>query len=338
MGPAAQNFNGSATLESHSNCNSDGQQDCVSSGSYFAATACNANAQDSCYLNSANSYDAADLTNLSAGSIKRGITIAGTTGNFPSSTSPLPRYSDSGATTNTSGGEETDLTTFITQLTTDGTFEYWDSSGIRRTGSGDSDITNTNVADSVQFENLSITGSFATSTCNTTVQGTCEADSACRWIGSACEINPFNIKSGVTIAGTVGTTKTNCRNRVNSSLYNYDGSTDSIPTTSTTAGSTIDWWDTIDNYNNNSNLLPTFQPPSWNTDNLCGKELWSDITADGACDSAADDCLMKDNVTGLTWSEGYPVTGVASAATTAAWNAAIDHCNDLTFGGITAGN
>ena len=128
-------------------------------------------------------------------------------------------------------------------------------------------------------------------------------------------------------------TKTNCRNRVNSSVYNSD----TMPpgTSGTTAGSTVDWWDTIDSMNNYDSSIPTAQPTDWSTENLCGKELWSDNTADGSCDSAADDCMIKDNVTGLTWSESHPVTGQAASMIFIDWSQAIQHCRDLNFGGET---
>lgn len=119
---------------------------------------CSSNGQDNCYVNSSSSYDAANFTNLSVGRVKRGINIAGVTGQYPSSAYPLERYSDSGATTNTTGSDETDLTSFATQLVNNASFEYWDSSGIRRTGSGDADILSSNVLAGVAFENLSMTG------------------------------------------------------------------------------------------------------------------------------------------------------------------------------------
>ena len=45
-----------------------------------------------------------------AAELKRSIQVAGVTGNFPSSASPLPRYSDASSVA-TSGSDETDLTT-----------------------------------------------------------------------------------------------------------------------------------------------------------------------------------------------------------------------------------
>lgn len=125
---------------------------------------CSANGQDNCYVNSTSSFDAADLSNLSASNIKRGESIAGVTGNFPSASNPLPRYIDSGSTTTTTGSDETDLTNLSTQLVSSGSFEFWDSSGVRRLGSGDTDIIASNVVSGVVFENISLTGSATAST------------------------------------------------------------------------------------------------------------------------------------------------------------------------------
>ena len=65
----------------------------VSAGDSGSVADCSSNGEDDCYLNS-NSFDAADLTNLSAGNIKSGVTIAGTAGDYPSSSYPLPSASD----------------------------------------------------------------------------------------------------------------------------------------------------------------------------------------------------------------------------------------------------
>ena len=141
-------------------CASNGSQNCVATGNYYAAAVCGANGADACYLSPEKPYDAADLTNLRTDHVKRGITIAGITGNFPSSAAPLPRYSDSGGSTSTTGADVVDLTLFSTQLTTDAPFEFWDSNGQRYTGSGDSDIIASNVRGGISFENLSITGAI----------------------------------------------------------------------------------------------------------------------------------------------------------------------------------
>ena len=43
---------------------------------------------------------------------------------------------------------------------------------------------------------------------------------------------------------------------------------------------------------------------------------------------------MRDDVSGLTWSEGFPVALSASTNGTATWAQAVDRCDKLSFGGI----
>ncbi|MBC7530208.1 MAG: DUF1566 domain-containing protein [Oligoflexus sp.] len=97
---------------------------------------------------------------------------------------------------------------------------------------------------------------------------------------------------------------------------------------------TLHWWDTIDDYNNNL-VYPTSLVASWSSDTDCNYSNWQDLTADGACDTAADNCIMKDKISGLTWSESHPVAAAAAATTTLSWQKAIQHCNNLSFGGFT---
>ncbi|MBC7533967.1 MAG: DUF1566 domain-containing protein [Oligoflexus sp.] len=97
---------------------------------------------------------------------------------------------------------------------------------------------------------------------------------------------------------------------------------------------TIHWWDTIDDYNNNL-VYPTSLVAGWSSNTDCDYSNWQDLTADGTCDTAADNCIMKDKISGLTWSESYPVAGAAAASTALSWHKAIQHCNDLSFGGFT---
>ena len=281
---------------------------------------CSANGQDGCFLDSGNSYDAADLTNLSVGNIKSGVTIAGQTGQYPSATYPLP-----GA----SGTLDLDSATFDAKMQSATGFEYWTSDGSRQTGAGDSDITASNVVTGVTI--FGVSGSVPQAQCNAGTEGPCEADTACRWTGSTCEINPWHIRTGITIAGQAGEIKANCRNRADGAIFDAD----SMPpgTLGTTAGSTIHWWDTIDYFRNDSDSLPQTLPSGWSSEHMCGKELFSDQTADGACDSDADDCMIRDEVTGLIWSESFPQTGVAATDTTDDWSDAVAHCDGLTFGG-----
>jgi len=188
------------TAGSIGDCASANSQSCYTTGTYYASTLCASDGGTSCVVDNGTNYKAAAAGSLAAGNIKRGVQIGGVTGTFPSTTAPLPRYSDTGATTNTQadGGITTDFTNFITQLSSAVTFEFWDSTGVRRTGSGDADITAANVKNLVQFENLSVTGSYTG--------------------GGA--LNVWDVRAGVDRGdGQLGKLKVACRNSANTAVY-----------------------------------------------------------------------------------------------------------------------
>lgn len=235
---------------------------------------CSADGGTSCVVDNGTNYKAAASSVLLAANIKRGVQIGGVTGNFPSATSPLPRYSDSGATTNTTGSDQTDLTSFSTQVKTDGTFEFWDSTGTRLTGAGDSDIVNTNVISGIQFENLSITGTAAAA-CTDAGQTGCLTTSFYR------STKPF-------------------RNTARSAT-----ATVAFDNTTTPASTGLDIYDSIDDYHNNNSGLPPDQP--WGATYAAGSSYWTaggtDVTTSGLCNHLDDQCVYTDKVTGLIWSE-----------------------------------
>ncbi len=103
-GTSITGVGGSATL-SPANCSSNGAVGCVTTATYKSA----------------------DLTNLSEGNVKNGVTIAGTVGQYPNSTYRL------------SGSSGVDLTSsiFNTQIKSPWTFQYFGSDGTRYTGTGD---------------------------------------------------------------------------------------------------------------------------------------------------------------------------------------------------------
>ncbi|HET9236776.1 MAG TPA: DUF1566 domain-containing protein [Oligoflexus sp.] len=268
------------------------------------------------------SYPAADMSLATAGNIRSGVTIAGQLGAYPSGTYRLPSASTVADLTDTN---------FATQMKSATAFEYWGSDGSHHTGAGDADIAAANLVANIDV--FGTLGTAAAVPCSASTETSCIADNACRWTGSACELNPWNIRSGISLSGQLGLMKTNCRNRANSAIYNSDFS---MPgTAGTTAGLVVDWWDSINNHNANLNALPTELPTGWTAQNVCGKELWSDMTSDGACDSAADNCVMRDNNSGQIWSESYPVASTAPAVTKLDWSQAVAHCDDLDFGGRT---
>ena len=275
---------------------------------------CTSNAAVGCVTTA--SYKSADFTTILASNIKRGVGIGGVTGNYPSATSPLSRYSDNGSTTATTGSDETDLTNFATQVTSSGTFEYWDSSGIRRTGSGDADIVAGNIKNAVAFENLSLTGTYA-----------------------GAVPNAWDLRAGTTVGGVTGKLKVNCRNAVQLSGTGSFNNTTAPASASTTAG---DIWDTIDDYNG----LPasTNFPATWSVaNNYCGgvetvsgdDNVWKDVTTTNGttastCAATPGNCTMQDKISGLKWSK--------LASYSASWQNAITTCNGLTHNGQTAGS
>lgn len=135
-------------IESPADCSSSGSQNCVATGSYYAASACSSNGQDDCYASSGTVYDATDFTNLTAGNIKSGVTIAGVTGAYPSVTYPLPLAT------------RPDLTasTFNSKMVSGDEFEYWTSSGSYQTGTGDTDIVAGNIRSGVTI--FGVTGIY----------------------------------------------------------------------------------------------------------------------------------------------------------------------------------
>ena len=152
--------------------------------------------------------------------------------------------------------------------------------------------------------------------------------------------NAWDVRVGTTINGVTGMLKVNCRNRVNSSLYNHDGSVGPITNDEiTNGGSTYyDYWDTIDDYNNGGSGLPPGVVSGW-TNNDCGgvetgaddANVWKDITTNGTtpsnCATTADNCTMKDKITGLHWSK--------IQSTSQTWSQAINTCDALSFNGQT---
>ena len=169
-------------------------------------------------------------------------------------------------------------------------------------------------------------------------------------------INTYDLRFGKSIAGISGARK-DCRNGMNIStgpaLYNYDGNTNAITNIAQTGGTNGDWWDTIDDYNNNLGTA-TFGAmivgsPAWSSAYYCNGSQISDVsntqswlTPSGVhinCDAAAT-CggpasannriftnIFLDAYTGL-----YVTNVLATSSSTVTWNLAVDACYNLTSG------
>jgi hypothetical protein len=254
---------------------------------------CSSDAQVGCITTA--SYKAANMTNVTAGNVKDGVVIAGITGDYPSSTYPL-----SGA----SATADLDSATFNAKVKASTSFEYWNSAGVRQTGAGDADITAAKIK-----LNVNIFGTIGT------------------YVGEAPD--PWDIRTGASINGVSGNLKLNCRNTIVSDRYNYDGSANSIPDVGTTAGTTNDWWDTLEEYNDNRAFPAMNFPAGWTSDNYCDADNFLDLTSDGACDTSGDECIMLDRIQNLMFSETIP------SGTEYTWPQAVAYCANLVHGGYS---
>ena len=166
-------------------------------------------------------------------------------------------------------------------------------------------------------------------------------------------ISTYDLRFGKTFGGISGARK-DCRNGMNTStgpaLYNYDGSTSTITNIAQTGGTSGDWWDTIDDYNNNLGMA-TFgaligASPAWSSTYYCDGSQISEVTNTQSwltpsgskltCDSATCGPSVQNKSFSKIFQEGYTglyVTNVlATSASTVSWNLAVDGCQNLTSG------
>ena len=247
-------------------------------------------------------YLSGDLTNLTEGNIKNGVTIAGVLGLYPNATYKLPSAGGAAGLTNATFDAKVKLAT---------AFEYWTEAGAREQSVGDADITAAKIASGVSIFGLS--GSLA----------------------AAVAPNAWDVRVGTVVNGVTGMLKVNCRNRVNNTIYNYNGSVSFITNGAViTASGSTDYWDTIDDYNNGVSGLPPGVVSGW-TNNDCGGvetvtddvNVWKDITTTNGttasnCGATSGNCTMKDKITGLHWSK--------IQSTSQTWSVAINTCDALT--------
>lgn len=129
----------------------------------------------------------------------------------------------------------------------------------------------------------------------------------------AAAYSTWDVRSAKTIGGVVGSLKL-CKSAARNA---------SEVTTAPASGS-LDVYDTIDDYGGGT--FPTLNAFTAISGQICDATNWEDLTADGACDNAADDCLYRDRLTGLTWAE-------PTAGSTYTWSSAMSYCDGSTFAG-----
>jgi hypothetical protein len=340
------------------NCGSNGSQNCVAAGSYIAATACAADSSN-CYVPGyalttqplkAISYDAinvgkgsmrttltlsgvtgtlmdcsnnnvagcvttesfksADWTNLTAANIKKDVLVAGIMGDYPSATNLL---------TGASGTADLDNASFNIKIKSATPFEWFGPDGTRYQGEGDADITAANIVNPISI--FGTTGEFVGGGSNCTGDGQigCITTSTYKSIDTSA-LASWDIRHGKTAGGIAGQL-----------LFLKDSV--SLASFDRAPLGTIDFYDTIDDYNVNGTVYPTTTVAGWyspaNTD-VWQRDAASDtgvgggVASNGACDGT-EECIYIDRLTGLSWARAN--------STPRTWSNAINDCDSKIYGG-----
>lgn len=211
-GRSIAGVSGSLNLDDlYTYCTRDGQRDCRAQAGYVAINAslvdpsaikagvtiagvagtlvyptkalCSASKTGNCKISSGGAFTAVDADQLKAEHIRKGKTIGGVTGIYPSAAAPLPY----GSLPNLTAG------TLNQQLQSSGGFQFYDSSGVRYIGHGDNALTKEHLVENVSI--FGVTGTFAASSV-------------------AMSTDPWDYQHGYSVAGTTGKLKTNCRSLV----------------------------------------------------------------------------------------------------------------------------
>ena len=268
-GQTLAGISGSATA-APANCSTDGQTNCV------AIT----------------TFPALQKSLLTLDVLKNGTVINGVTGAYPNASYPL-----AGSTATA------DLTaaTFNAQAKSSTAFEYFDSAGVRQTGSGDTDITGANIASGIDI--FSTTGTFGAN-CTADGQTACITTSTFKSVDTSA-LTVWDIRKGKSAGGIAGSIAF-YKNMANTSFFNR--------TTGTGSAAGLDVYDTIDDANSNGSF-PTQNNTGW--DQATGAN-WTAVVAN---------TVYKDNITGLVWLKDYG-SGYS-------WEDAITYCENSTNGSRT---
>ncbi len=226
------------------NCNTNGQQNCLATATFFGATQCSANSSN-CYVPTyavttqplkAISYDAIDA---GKSSIRSSLTLSGisgtladcaaggTTGCVTTATYKSLDLSSAGAASSTG----VTAANFNTKIATSGNFEFWDVSGARHQVAGDTDLTASNVKSSIDIFGAVGNVTPTPANCSTNGGQSCVATgsyyaaTACATDGSNCFVPTYaattqplkaisydaidagksSIRSSLTLSGITGT-------------------------------------------------------------------------------------------------------------------------------------
>lgn len=285
---------------------------------------CTSEAQTECRVSPANGLTLVLLAQLTQGNLRSGVTLAGVTGQYPNASYPL-----------TTNSVTADLTDLNGQLTSNTGFEWWDATGARFTGNGDNKLSSGYILTGTTL--FGQTGAVIPSPndCDTDGQTACVAV-ADYPAAKRANITAWDLRTGKTFGGVSGGLKANCRNGVNSTLYNTDNVTFPILDT---AGVSNDWWDTSDD---SAGIMTRVS--AWSTDTVCDASSWQDMTTiDGgsthiACDPEST-CIYQENNTGLQVTAALWTNSDSSILnpSTFSWSDALTACKNSTYGGYPVG-
>ena len=221
----------------YSNCTAANQTGCITTATYRTMDLSSASVMSdltSTNLNSSlasgSSFEFWDSTGvrhqasgsaaLISGNVRFGVNLFGVAGSVASSTNYCTGANQSGCvataiyrTMDLSLANDSiadlDAATFNAKVKSSANFEYWNSAGQRQTGSGDADITDTNIKSSI---NIFGTDGSLNSACSYGNQASCTADMVCQWTDGSCRLDPWNIRVGRSIGGVSGALKVSCGN------------------------------------------------------------------------------------------------------------------------------
>jgi hypothetical protein len=313
-------------------------------------------------------FPAVGVATLTPGLVRKSVTIAGVTGEYPSANYPL------------AGSDITsDLVTMtlVSQLASSLPFEWFDDRGNRNLASGDTDLIEGNVKSGVTIFGALGTAPVVASPSAWTVRNTSVVNGVTGKLKTACRnnVNPATMDAGQFVYVTADQL-TDTFDAVShgfaendairfstqvppsgvtpdaTTYYIRNATQDDFQISLTLGGSPVNFtsngsiifafhwgdgipntWDSIDDFNAAGSpfaVLPTSN--IWGQEYFCGgmgtstdSAIWEDLTADGLCDNMLDECIYKDKISGLEWTE--------LQYTSASWPVAVWGCETLIFNG-----
>ncbi len=356
-------------VPSAATCSSDGEEGCVTSALFKAADMSNvlagnikdtiviagvtgnlSGAPANCATNgtvgcvTTSTYKSADLSNLLSANIKNGITVAGMAGTYPSLATPL------------AGSTGTSDLTSLAANTPAGSYEFFDSTGTRYTGSitdagtvtsgtsnqtfntsvyrqftvaGDADLLAANIKAGTNILGVSGTLTPSPADCSTNAEVGCVTTSTFK-AADLSNLSAGNVKTGVTLAGVTGTYPS-----VATPLTGADATTDLPAFTSTTGGTTYEWFKSDGSritgaIESNVSATPTTSAQTFNVG------LYRSVTVAGDADLVAANISSGVNIFGVAGTvipspAACNTNGTVGCVTTATYKSA-----DLT--NLLAGN